>query len=84
MQEQRRRLEELQQLPGKQAPQAPTQPSEDSRCFQIERIDLQGATLLSEGNVMPCWRIMKASACRLPGSMGCSSGLPTTTSTVAT
>jgi hemolysin activation/secretion protein len=49
LQEQRRRLEELQQLPGKQAPQAPTQPSEDSRCFQIERIDLQGATLLSEG-----------------------------------
>ncbi|MCO7520971.1 MULTISPECIES: ShlB/FhaC/HecB family hemolysin secretion/activation protein [unclassified Pseudomonas] len=49
LQEQRKRLEELQQLPGKQAPQAPTQPSEDDRCFQIERIDLQGATLLSEG-----------------------------------
>lgn len=48
LQEQRKRLEELQQLPGKQAAPAPVQPSEEGRCFQIDSIDLQGATLLSE------------------------------------
>lgn len=48
LQEQRKRLEELQQLPGRQAPQAPAQPPEQGRCFQIQRIDLQGASLLDE------------------------------------
>lgn len=48
LQEQRKRLEELQQLPGRQAPQAPAQPAEQGRCFQIQRIDLQGASLLDE------------------------------------
>lgn len=48
LQEQRKRLEELQQLPGRQAPQAPAQPTEQGRCFQIQRIDLQGASLLDE------------------------------------
>lgn len=48
LQEQRKRLEELQQLPGKQAPQAPVAPAEQGRCFQIRSVELQGATQLSE------------------------------------
>lgn len=46
--EQRKRLDDLKQLPGKQAPQAPEASSGKGRCFHISRIDLQGATLLSE------------------------------------
>lgn len=45
--EQRKRLEELQQLPGEEAEQPPA-PSEDERCFEIKGIRLQGASLLSE------------------------------------
>lgn len=45
--EQRKRLEELQQLPGPQMDQQPV-PSEDERCFEIKGIRLQGASLLSE------------------------------------
>ncbi|RBH52586.1 MULTISPECIES: ShlB/FhaC/HecB family hemolysin secretion/activation protein [Pseudomonas] len=45
--EQRRRLEELKELPGKAAaPVTPTAPAE-TRCFPIKRIDLQGADALS-------------------------------------
>ena len=48
LEEQRRRLQELQDLPGRQAlPTAPETPA-DTRCFDIERIDLQGATALSD------------------------------------
>ncbi|MBV6753780.1 ShlB/FhaC/HecB family hemolysin secretion/activation protein, partial [Pseudomonas chlororaphis] len=47
--EQRRRLEELKDLPGKAAaPVAPTAPA-DTRCFPIKSIDLQGADALSAG-----------------------------------
>ena len=47
LEEQRRRLEELQELPGKQiSPTARAQPA-DSRCFPIEEIELKGADSLS-------------------------------------
>lgn len=47
LEEQRRRLEELQELPGKQISlTAPAQPA-DSRCFPIEEIELKGADSLS-------------------------------------
>ncbi|MGP0014262.1 ShlB/FhaC/HecB family hemolysin secretion/activation protein [Pseudomonas sp.] len=49
LEEQRRRLEELKELPGKAAvPVAPTAPA-DTRCFPIKSIDLQGAGALSAG-----------------------------------
>ncbi|EGH99368.1 ShlB/FhaC/HecB family hemolysin secretion/activation protein [Pseudomonas syringae] len=47
LEEQRRRLDELKELPGKQAtPVAPATP-EDTRCFTISRIELKGADSLS-------------------------------------
>jgi hemolysin activation/secretion protein len=47
LEEQRRRLEELQDLPGKEAkPQAPAT-SVDTRCFPIKDIELKGADSLS-------------------------------------
>ena len=47
LEEQRRRLEELQDLPGKSnQPQSPAQPA-DSRCFPIQDIELKGADSLS-------------------------------------
>ncbi|MGY2167284.1 ShlB/FhaC/HecB family hemolysin secretion/activation protein [Pseudomonas gingeri] len=49
LEEQRRRLEELKDLPGKAtAPVAPTTPV-DTRCFPIKTIELKGADSLSEG-----------------------------------
>lgn len=49
LEEQNRRLEELKELPGKQA--APVQPAApaDSRCFPIKDIELKGADSLSDG-----------------------------------
>lgn len=47
LQEQQRRLDELQQLPG-DAPKLQAAPVEDERCFAIEQIRLEGATLLAE------------------------------------
>jgi hemolysin activation/secretion protein len=46
LEEQRRRLEELQQLPGRDATEAQPVP-EDDRCFDIRMITLKGATLIS-------------------------------------
>ncbi|MFY1664488.1 ShlB/FhaC/HecB family hemolysin secretion/activation protein [Pseudomonas sp. Pseu.R1] len=48
LQDQQRRLEELKDLPGKQA--TPTQPVKpaDARCFTIQTIELKGADSLSE------------------------------------
>ncbi|MGN7740288.1 ShlB/FhaC/HecB family hemolysin secretion/activation protein [Pseudomonas sp. 22526] len=47
LEEQRRRLEELKELPGKEAaPTAPTAPA-DTRCFPIKDIELKGADSLS-------------------------------------
>ncbi len=47
LEEQRRRLEELQDLPGKGTrPQAPATPA-DTRCFPIKTIELKGADSLS-------------------------------------
>jgi hemolysin activation/secretion protein len=47
LEEQRRRLEELKDLPGRQqAPTAPTTPT-DTRCFPIKNIELKGAASLS-------------------------------------
>ncbi len=49
LEEQRRRLEELKDLPGAQpAPQAPEAPV-DTRCFTIDVIELKGADSLSAG-----------------------------------
>ncbi|ROM72176.1 ShlB family hemolysin secretion/activation protein [Pseudomonas brassicacearum] len=49
LEEQRRRLEQLKDLPGKSAaPQAPAAPV-DTRCFPIKTIELKGADALSEG-----------------------------------
>lgn len=45
--EQRKRLEELQQLPGRPGAQEPPPASEDERCFEIRSIRLQGAALIS-------------------------------------
>ncbi|MGF6171439.1 hypothetical protein M2426_005072 [Pseudomonas moraviensis] len=48
LEEQQRRLEELKDLPGKDArPAQPTTPA-DSRCFTIKDIELKGADSLSE------------------------------------
>ena len=46
LEEQRRRLEELQDLPGKQiSPTAPTQ-ADDSRCFPVKDIEIKGAGVI--------------------------------------
>ena len=47
LEEQRKRLEELQQLPGHEAPIQPVAPATDQRCFEIKSIRLQGVSLLS-------------------------------------
>lgn len=47
LEEQRKRLEELQELPGKKAPDAPLVTPADGRCFDIKTITLQGAEHLS-------------------------------------
>ncbi len=49
LEEQRRRLEELKDLPGKSATPVAPQAPVDSRCFPIKTIDLQGADSLSSG-----------------------------------
>lgn len=46
LEQQRRRLEELQQLPGREAPALESVP-EDDRCFDIQTISLKGVTLVS-------------------------------------
>ncbi|WP_313328086.1 ShlB/FhaC/HecB family hemolysin secretion/activation protein [Pseudomonas qingdaonensis] len=43
LQEQRKRLQELQSLPGRAAPQVPASTPEDTRCFTIRHIVLEGA-----------------------------------------
>lgn len=48
LEEQRKRIEELQQLPGREAARQPVQPAGDERCFEIKTIRLQGVSLLSE------------------------------------
>lgn len=47
LEEQRRRIEELQQLPGREALVPPPQPTDDERCFEIQTIRLEGATHIS-------------------------------------
>lgn len=46
MEQQRQRLEELQQLPGRDAAETEVIP-DDQRCFDIRSISLKGATLIS-------------------------------------
>lgn len=48
LQEQQRRLEELQQLPGEEARSEETAPVDEGHCIEILRIDLQGAAHLAE------------------------------------
>jgi len=45
--EEQRRLEELQQLPGRETQTQPVPPSDDERCFEIQTIRLQGANQLN-------------------------------------
>lgn len=48
LEQQNQRLEELQQLPGQQAPAEPiSAPAGPPRCFPVKRIHLQGASLIS-------------------------------------
>ncbi len=47
LQDQASKLQELQTLPEQAEPVAPS-PSDDSQCFPIQTIDLQGVTLLSD------------------------------------
>lgn len=47
--EQQKRLEELRQLPG-EAPATPMAPAQDTRCFDIQEIRLEGAALLGEAD----------------------------------
>lgn len=48
LQDQQKRLQELQQLPGTPGPEAPAAQAQDTRCFDIRQIDLQGAEHLGE------------------------------------
>lgn len=48
LEEQRKRLQELQQLPGRAEPVAPSPPQAQGPCFDIQRIRLQGVHLISE------------------------------------
>lgn len=48
LEEQRRRLEELKELPGKETQAASPSPSADTRCFPIKDIELKGANGLSD------------------------------------
>ncbi|WP_343575841.1 ShlB/FhaC/HecB family hemolysin secretion/activation protein [Pseudomonas sp.] len=48
LREQRQRLEELQQLPGKAPSEAPIPAAPDTRCFTIRTITLEGAEHLDE------------------------------------
>lgn len=48
LREQRQRLEELQQLPGKTPTEAPTTTAPDTRCFTIRTITLEGAEHLTD------------------------------------
>ncbi|WP_421548852.1 ShlB/FhaC/HecB family hemolysin secretion/activation protein [Pseudomonas sp. QD4] len=50
LQEQQKRLEELQQLPGKSLPPAPTEKADEQRCFTIKTVVLDGAEHLSSGD----------------------------------
>lgn len=47
LEEQQRRLEDLKNLPGTQAPTPAPATSEDTRCFTIDTIELKGADALS-------------------------------------
>ncbi|WP_371231667.1 ShlB/FhaC/HecB family hemolysin secretion/activation protein [Pseudomonas sp. QE6] len=49
LREQRQRLEELQQLPGKAPTEAPAPTAPDTRCFTIRTITLEGAEHLDAG-----------------------------------
>ncbi|SDI57529.1 ShlB/FhaC/HecB family hemolysin secretion/activation protein [Pseudomonas panipatensis] len=47
LREQQKRLDELQQLPGKAAPEKPAEGQADTRCFRIRNIVLEGAEHLA-------------------------------------
>lgn len=48
LQDQQKRLDELQQLPGKTLPAPAPEKSDESRCFDIKTIELQGAAHIGE------------------------------------
>ncbi|WP_337056971.1 ShlB/FhaC/HecB family hemolysin secretion/activation protein [Pseudomonas sp. USHLN015] len=47
LEEQRKRLQDLQQLPGREAPVQPSAPASQGPCFDIRSIRLQGASLIT-------------------------------------
>ncbi len=49
LEEQRKRIEELQQLPGREASAEHAQPAQDERCFEIKSIKLQGVMEKQQG-----------------------------------
>lgn len=50
LQEQQRRLEELRELPGSEAPAATPAPAQDTRCFPIDSIQIKGADSLPQAD----------------------------------
>ncbi len=50
LQEQQQRLDDLQRLPGDEADERASTIPEDNRCFAIELIELEGASLLSDAD----------------------------------
>ncbi|WP_276574462.1 POTRA domain-containing protein, partial [Pseudomonas tohonis] len=47
LEEQRKRLQDLQQLPGRETPVQPSAPASQGPCFDIRSIRLQGASLIA-------------------------------------
>ncbi len=82
--EQRKRLEELQQLPGKGAPAAADASGDDERCFEIRRIELEGAGHLGESARRQLLAPTRGAAWASASSMRCSRPSPTITWIAAT
>lgn len=83
LEDQQRRLEQLKELPGKEArPEAPAAPV-DSRCFPIQTIELQGPTTCLPLNASVCSNRTPVNAWASHNSTPCSKTSPTSTSTRA-
>lgn len=72
LQEQQKRLEELQQLPGRSFESATAQIVEEGHCFEIRQIDIQGATLLAQGERDELLASFIGHCLGVPGSTNCS------------
>lgn len=69
--EQRRRLQELKELPGKEAKPAQVPTPTETRCFPIKDIELKGAESLSVRQEKAYSGLTSASAWVLVNSMSC-------------